>query len=263
MEYRLLGPLDVRSGHVVVPIQAARQRSVLTALLLAANQIVPVGRLVDFVWGEAVPRSAEANLRNHVTGLRRRLWMVEHEERVLTRSGGYLIIVRPGELDLAAYDELNRRGVWALHHGRYALATNLLGRALALWRGELLENVAVHGAAEAVLARLREARIGTLENQLRARVYAGDHAGVISELRGHIIEHPLREQLWALLMLALAGSGQQAAALQTYATIRHRLVDELGVEPGVALRSAHLRVLRQEIPNAHFRQMEALPASDH
>jgi DNA-binding SARP family transcriptional activator len=251
----------VRSGDVVVPIQAARQRSVLTALLLSANEIVTVDRLVDLVWGEAAPRSAEANLRNHVTGVRRRLDLAENRSRILARSGGYVILVRPGELDLATFDELNRRGVRALHQGWYAEAAELLGQALALWRGELLENVAVYGAAEAVLARLREARVGTLENYLQARVYAGEHTEVISELRGHIVEYPLREQLWALLMFALAGSGQQAAALQTYVTIRQRLADELGVEPGVALRSAHLRVLRQDIPGARFRRTDALPAS--
>ena len=266
MEFRLLGSLDVRSGDVVVPIQAARQRSVLTALLLSANEVVTADRLVDLVWGDAAPRSAEANLRNHVTGLRRRLSMAEDGERVLARSGGYLIVVRPGELDLVEFDKLSRQGAEALHHGWHEPAVRLLGRALALWRGGLLENVAVHGAAEPVLARLREARVGTLENYLQARVASGEHAEVISQLRGHIVEYPLREKLWALLMLALAGSGQQAAALQTYGTIRQRLAEELGVEPGANLRAAHLRVLRQDIPplnirRVHIDQWAALPAS--
>jgi DNA-binding SARP family transcriptional activator len=254
MEFRLLGTLDVRSGPDVVPIRAARQRSVLTGLLLSANEVVTVDRLVDLVWGEAAPRSAEANLRNHVTALRRRLSMAENAERVLARSGGYLVVVRPGELDLTMFDELTRQGVQAQNDGWHALAARLFGRALALWRGELLENVTVHGA-EPVLARLREARVGTLEKYLQARVAAGEHAEVISELRGHIVEYPLREQLWALLMLALAGSGQQAAALQSYATIRQRLADELGVEPGAALRSAHQRVLRQDIPGTRIEQV--------
>jgi len=248
MEYRLLGPLDVRVGDVVVPIQAARQRSVLTALLLSANEIVTVDRLVDLVWGEAAPPSAEANLRTHVTGLRRRLSMAEPGQRVLARSGGYLIIVRPGELDLAVFDQLNREGTQALRAGWYRSAARILGEALTLWRGDLLENVTVHSSAEPVLARLREARVVTLENYFHARVASGEHAAVISELRGHIVRYPLREQLWALLMLALAGSGQQAAALQTYDTIRDRLADELGVEPGTELRAAHLRVLRQDLP---------------
>src|SRR5436190_24316717 len=114
MEYRLLGPLDVRAGDVAVPIRAARQRSLLTALLLSANEVVTVDRLVDVVWGEAAPRSAEANLRNHVTGLRRRLSTAEGGERVLARSGGYLIVVRPGELDLTVFDQLARQGTEAM-----------------------------------------------------------------------------------------------------------------------------------------------------
>lgn len=250
MEYRLLGPLDVRAGEVAVPIQAARQRSVLAALLLTPNEVVTVDRLVDMVWGAAAPPSAEANLRNHVTGLRRKLAAAEPGNHVLARSGGYVIVVRPGELDLAMFDELNRKGSQALHRGWHTAAAWLLGRANSLWRGDLLTNVAVHGAAEPVLARLREARIGALEHHLQARLACGEHAEVLWEVRGLIIEHPLREQLWALLMLALAGSGQQANALEAYHTIRRRLADELGVEPGPHLRNAHLRVLRQDIPGA-------------
>jgi DNA-binding SARP family transcriptional activator len=266
MEYRLLGPLDVRAGDVVVPIQAARQRSVLTALLLSANEVVTANRLVDQVWGDTAPPSAEANLRNHVTGLRRRLSMAEDGERVLARSGGYLIVVRPGELDLAVFDQLARQGAKALRHGWHAVAARLLGQALALWRGDLLENVTVHGSAEPVLARLREARVVTLENYFQARVASGEHASVISELRGHIVQYPLREQLWALLMVALAGSGQQAAALHTYHTVRRRLADELGVEPGAELRAAQLRVLRQDlprpiVPRVRLDQLSPLPAS--
>lgn len=248
MEYRLLGPLDVRAGDVAVPIAAARQRSVLTALLLSANEVVTVDRLVDMVWGPAVPPSAEANLRNHVTGLRRRLAAAEPGQHVLARSGGYLVVVRPGELDLTNFDELTRKGSQALHHGWHTSAAWLLGRATRLWRGDLLTNVTVHGAAEPVLARLREARVGALESYFQARIGAGEYTEVMGELRGQIVEHPLREQLWALLMLALAGSGQQATALSAYETIRRRLSDELGVEPGSHLRAAHLRVLRQEIP---------------
>jgi DNA-binding SARP family transcriptional activator len=219
---------------------------VLAGLLLSANEVVTVDRLVGIVWGEAPPPSAEANLRNHVARLRRHL-AGDDGERVLARSGGYMIVVRRAELDLRAFADAAAQGRQAMRVGQQDIGMRRLEDALALWHGEPLENVTLFGGAAADVIRLREARLGVLEDYLQAKLTAGWYADVISELRGLTIEHPLREHLWALLMLALAGAGQQAAALDSYATIRDRLAEDLGVEPGARLQDAHLRVLRQDV----------------
>ncbi|MFD4411453.1 BTAD domain-containing putative transcriptional regulator [Streptomyces sp. NPDC058246] len=251
VEFRLLGPLEVRDGGGgVMALRAARQRALLAGLLLSANQVVSVHRLIDVVWGQASPASAVANLRTHVAGLRRLLSASDGEAEPLggsvrlgTRPGGYQLTVLPGELDLTVFDDLVARGRQALRQRRPAEAAPYFGRALELWRGPPLENVVLHGPGEADLARLEEARPAVVEDWLRARLACGEHAEVIGELRALVVEQPLRERLWALLMLALHRTGRRADALGAYDQARARLVDELGLDPGRELSALHERIL--------------------
>ena len=170
MEFRLLGPLEVRHSGEILPVRAPRQRSLLAALLLHANQVVTVDRLIDRVWGQDPPPSAAANLRTHVAALRRNLSGAKGSARVVARSGGYLIVVRPGELDLSAFEELASQGRAAVQRSEHALAARRFGEALALWHGRPLENVALSGTAEADAVRLSEDRISVLEDCLHARL---------------------------------------------------------------------------------------------
>ncbi|MEU5342167.1 MULTISPECIES: AfsR/SARP family transcriptional regulator [unclassified Streptomyces] len=251
MEFRLLGPLELRGGGgEVIPLRAARQRSLLAGLLLSANQVVSVRRLVNVVWGQSSPTSAVANLRTHVTGLRRLLSAAEGGAdspggavRLGTRPGGYQLTVLPGELDLTVFEELVAQGRHALRQRCPADAAPYFGRALRLWRGQPLENVLLYGSGEADLARLEEVRPAVVEDWLRARLACGEHAEVIGELRALVVEQPLRERLWALLMLALHRTGRRADALGAYDQARARLVDELGLDPGRELSALHQRIL--------------------
>ncbi len=243
MEFRLLGPLEVRHSGEILPVRAPRQRSLLAALLLHANQVVTVDRLIDRVWGQDPPPSAAANLRTHVAALRRNLSRAKGSARVVARSGGYLIVVRPGELDLSAFEELAGQGRAAVQRSEHALAARRFGEALALWHGRPLENVALSGTAEADAVRLSEDRISVLEDCLHARLAAGEHASVIGALRGLVLEHPLREHLWALLMLALYRAGRKADALAAYDDARAQLADQLGLDPGTELCRLHQHIL--------------------
>jgi len=243
MEFRVLGPLEVHSGGEVLPVRAATQRSLLAALLLSPNQVVGRGRL----WGQAPPPSALANLRSHVGRLRRALAAGDSGgTRIMTRSGGYLIVLESGELDLNVFEELVVQGKHAARRDQHLVAAKLFGQALGLWRGVALDNVTTGGDVEAEVARLSEARLAVTEDYLRARLACGEHAEVISQLHGLAREHPLREPFWALLMLALHRAGRQADALAAYERARTLLVDELGLDPGLELRELHQRILTDD-----------------
>lgn len=240
----MLGPLELRTADNVIPVRAPGRRSLLAALLLAPNQEVSVSRLVDVIWGHSPPSSAVANLRSQIAALRRILSSVDGAAaRLETRPGGYRIVVRPGELDLTVFKDLVRLARHAVRESRHPEALELFGRALALWRGEPLANVALLGGAEADLARLGETRLAVLEEYLRTRLTCGEHADVVSELQGLVVEHPLRESLWSLLVHALHHAGRRAEALVVYGRARTHLAEELGLDPGPDLRDAHARLL--------------------
>ncbi|MFC4905712.1 AfsR/SARP family transcriptional regulator [Actinomadura gamaensis] len=244
MEFRVLGPLEICSDGRTVPVRSGSQRALLAALLLSANQVVAADRLIEIIWGSAPPNSAEANLRTHVSALRRLLQASGGgPSPLLTRPGGYLVQVEPDDLDLLAFDALVREGRRALREDQPATAVRRLSRALALWRGRPLEDVVLHGDGDAEAARLAEVRLGVVEDRLRAKLLSGDLADVVGELSGLVVEHPLREPLWALLMLALQRSGRQADALAAYDQVRRVLADELGADPGPELRRLHQQIL--------------------
>jgi DNA-binding SARP family transcriptional activator len=243
VEFRLLGPLEVRVHGDVLPIHSPRQRSLLAALLLRANQVVTVGRLVDALWGADPPTSAVANVRTHVARLRHRLHEAGDDSRIVTRSAGYLITVAPDELDLALFDDLTARAGCAARQGHHAMAAWTLSRALTLWRGRPMENVPPHGTLEADAARLDEIRLTVVQDCLDATLAAGDHERATVALRALVVTHPLRERLWAQLMMALHRAGRRADALAAYEQARVRLADELGLDPGTELRQLRQRIL--------------------
>ncbi|MEV7039999.1 BTAD domain-containing putative transcriptional regulator [Amycolatopsis sp. NPDC051061] len=247
MEFLLLGPVEVRSGTAHLRLASQRQRALLAALLLTPNAVISPPRLVEVVWGETAPPSAMANLRTHVAQLRRQLAGLEPgARRIHARAGGYLIEVQADELDIERFERLAAAGHRALLAGDDKDAAETLGRALALWRGRPLANLPATAAAEGEAQRLTEARLAVVEHHCRARLDLGACADVAGELHRLVVDHPLHERLWALLMLALAGAGQQAAALDAHDKIRSRLAAELGAEPGPDLREAQLAVLRQK-----------------
>ncbi|WP_410637461.1 BTAD domain-containing putative transcriptional regulator [Amycolatopsis sp. lyj-346] len=250
MEFLLLGPVEVRSGTVHLQLASQRQRALLAALLLAPGVVVPPHRLIEVIWGETAPPSAPANLRTHVGQLRRQLATLQGgAHRIHARAGGYLIKVQPDELDAERFERLAAAGHRALLAGDDECAAETLERALALWRGRPLGNLAATATVEGETQRLVEMQLAAVEHHCRARLNLGACADVAAELHRLVADHPLHERLWALLMLALAAAGQQAAALDAYDTISSRLAGDLGAEPGSELRNAHLSVLRhQAIP---------------
>jgi DNA-binding SARP family transcriptional activator len=242
LEFGLLGPLLVRQGGVAVPVPPGMQRSLLAALLLSANKVVPVAELAEVLWGADPPPSALPSLRNVVLRLRRSLGDAGHA-RIIAEPSGYWIRVEPGELDLDRFDALLSAARQASRAGSAADAAGLLRDALALWRGQPLAGIPSELLAGREVPRLEEMRLQALEARIDVDVRVGRHAEVIVELRQLAAAWPLRERLHAMLMLALYRDGQQAAALAAYQSARRVLLDELGAEPGPELSGLQQQIL--------------------
>ena len=224
MEFCLLGPLVVRREAEEVPIPAARQRVVLAALLLRANQVVPLSELAEAVWDEAPPPTARATLRNYVKRLRRALGDVDRL-RIATRGDGYLIGVAPGELDLDRFETLRDQAGKHARAGQWAEASDALHEALALWRGQPLADVPSDVLARREGPRLAELRLQATEDRIEADLQLGRPGDLVAGLRQLAESEPLRERLHELLMLALYRAGRQADALGAYRQARAILVE--------------------------------------
>jgi DNA-binding SARP family transcriptional activator len=229
VEFRILGRLAVLDdgGNAVEPA-GAKPRVLLAMLLLNANGTVSSDQLLEALWGDRVPTTAQKALQVYVSQLRKLLG----RERILTRPRGYELVVADGELDLDRFVSLRSQG-------------DLAG-ALALWRGEPLADFRYEPFAQAEIARLGELRLATLEERVERELEMGRHAELVGELEPLVREHPLREGLRAQLMLALYRSGRQAEALDVYQTARSLLSDELGLEPGPALSALQRRILTHD-----------------
>jgi DNA-binding SARP family transcriptional activator/Tfp pilus assembly protein PilF len=246
MEFRLLGPLEVCDDGGLIAVSAGGQRALLAALLLKAGRVVRVDDLIDVLWDAEPPRFARGSLQNHVRRLRQSLGDAGHD-LIRTHEQGYLIGVEPGGLDVTSFESLLTGATVAARSGSWATAAADARAALALWRGEPLADVGSAVLAEREVPRLAEMRLQAAEVSLDAELNLGHYADVISELRQLVAVHPLRERMYALLMLALYRDGRQGEALAAYQQARDALIDELGTEPGSALRELHQQILRADL----------------
>jgi DNA-binding SARP family transcriptional activator len=242
MEFGLLGPLVARCGGTVLPVPQGNQRTLLAMLLLDANRVVPLDDITETLWGTTPPPSAPVTIRNYVRRLRQALGP-EGRERITFRSGGYLISIAEDELDVARFANLLGSARAAARVGCWDQAAALANEALRLWRGEPLAGVESDALALRDGPRLAELRLQAAEVLAEAEVELGGHREVLAELQRLAADHPLREHLHALLMLALYRCGRQAEALTAYQQARAVLVEELGVEPGSELRELQQQIL--------------------
>jgi DNA-binding SARP family transcriptional activator len=237
MEFRILGPLEIREEGRVLRLGGAKQRALLASLLLRANEVVSRDRLIDELWGASPPDTARTALQVYVSQLRKALG----RDLILTQPPGYLVRVRDGELDLHRFERL----VAAARAEEPALAARLLREGLALWRGSPLAELD-DSFARAERARLEEQRLAALEQRVEAELALGRHAELVPELEGLVREQPLRERLRGQLMLALYRCGRQADALEVYRTGRRLLDEELGLEPDNELQRLEKAILNHD-----------------
>jgi DNA-binding SARP family transcriptional activator len=250
VEFRVLGPLEVRDNDEPLTLGGAKQRALLAILLLNANEVVSSDRLIDELWGAGAPLTAAKSLQVHVSNLRKVLEPARERGQsgqvLVTRPPGYLLKIDPDQLDLTRFDRLTNNGREALASGDSERAARLLREALSLWGGPALADIAFEPFAQAEIARLEELRVAVLEDRLQADLDCGRHAEVIGELERLVGAEPLRERPRGQLMLALYRSGRQAEALDAYRGARDTLVEELGIEPGRELQRLHEAILRQD-----------------
>ena len=234
MEFGILGPLEVDGAPFA---GGPKPRTLLAALLLDRGPVSD-GRLIDALWAEQPPASADHALQVYVSQLRKEGIEIE---RI---GGGYR--VAPGKLDAHELERLLSEARAARRAGRNEDALGLVEEALGLWRGRPLAGLEDLEFAQLEIWRLDQLRLAALEEWAEASLALGQAAEIVPELAALVREHPLREGLCAALMLALYRSGRQAEALAAYAATRQALVDELGLEPGAELRALQGRILRQD-----------------
>lgn len=250
LEFRLLGPVEVTAGGSTVPLGGPKQRALLALLLLHRGEAVARDTLIDALWGERPPASAATALHGYVSQLRK---LLEPDRRsgappavLVTREPGYELRAEAEQIDVERFRRVATEGRDRLAAGDPAGASTLLHEALALWRGPALADIAAEPALAADVARLEEERAAALGDRIDADLELGRHAALVGELEKVVGAAPLRERPRAQLIVALYRCGRQADALAAFRAARRTLVDEVGIEPGPALRELERLVLAQD-----------------
>ncbi|ONI76386.1 hypothetical protein ALI144C_37735 [Actinosynnema sp. ALI-1.44] len=246
MEFRVLGPLEVLADNKILPLRAAKQRILLSLLLLRANRTVSADRLIHYLWEEEhAPGDGRASLQVHVTRLRRFLDSCVQDGRSLLRTttDGYLIEVPCEQLDLSRFEAASARAAADREAGDHAAELAAIVDALSQWRGEALAQVPSDTLRRDEVPALEEKRLQLTERRFDIELQNGNHDGIVGELRACAADNPMRERLSSQLILALYRSGRQAEALAHYREIATRLREELGVDPGVELTALHQAIL--------------------
>jgi predicted ATPase/DNA-binding SARP family transcriptional activator len=258
VQVRFFGEFEAVEGGVPVPVRGAKQRTVLALLALHRGNPVSADRLIDALWGDGQLANPVNALQAQIGQLRRTLGATA----ILTSDAGYALDIGPDDVDAARFEQLVAKGQRLLEEGQTAPASTALAEALRLRRGEPLTEFAYAGFADAERAHLAELTLVAIETRAEADLVLGRHGELVGELEALCREHPLRERLCELLMLALYRAGRQAEALRAYTEARDRLVDQLGIDPGPALRELEARILAQDpsLAAAGPAGLEAAPA---
>jgi predicted ATPase/DNA-binding SARP family transcriptional activator len=242
MDVRLFGQLEVVDGGVALAVRGVKQRALLALLALHRGEPVSADRLVDVLWGDGLAVNPVNALQAQIGQLRRILGA----RAIVTTEAGYALAVGPDQVDVVRFEQLVAKGRRLAEAGEMALASAALGEALGLRRGEPLAEFAYAGFADAERAQLDELTLVAIESRAGADLVLGRHGELAGELEAQCRQHPLRERLWELLILALYRAGRQAEALRAYTEVRDRLAGELGIDPGAALCGLQARILAQD-----------------
>ncbi|MFJ9646080.1 BTAD domain-containing putative transcriptional regulator [Streptomyces sp. NPDC101206] len=242
LEFRLLGPVELydhRSGTRTVP-SGAKQRALFAALAVRGGEVLSTERLIDELWGERPPANAANALQAHVARLRRLLPRAGGDgparALIATHPLGYRLRTGSASTDVQRFHRLCEQGR-AVVVADPAHAVELLHRALELWRGPALDGSGRGHVCAREAERLEQGRLTALEAYHEAGLRSGRHAEACEELERLTAAHPTRERFHDLLMLALYRCGRPAEALGVYERARQRLLTEVGVGPGPALRA--------------------------
>jgi DNA-binding SARP family transcriptional activator/tetratricopeptide (TPR) repeat protein len=243
--FKLLGPLEVTAGPDRLDLGGTRQQIVVATLLISANRMVTMDRLLEAIYGEGLPPTSRAQAQISISSLRRMFASHSDEEIISTREHGYVIRVGRGQLDSEQFQELVTAARAARDAGQPSQAVASYRDALRLWRGPALDGIDSQ-LVRAAASRLDEQRIATNEDRLKLELDLGRHHELVGELTELVHDFPLREQLRGLLMLALYRCDRTAEALEAYRQTRHTMIDELGIEPGTRLQNLQHDILSSD-----------------
>jgi SARP family transcriptional regulator, regulator of embCAB operon len=246
----VLGPLEVARDGAPVALAGNKERHLLAILAARASTVVSAGALAEELWGGRPPPTATKTLQTYVTRLRRALEpdrpAGEAPEVLVTVGDGYVLRLPPSALDALAFEQLVVAGREALGRGEATAAGKALGEALALWRGEAYAGLGGTGVVGAEAARLEELRLSALEARIEAELAQGRAGDLVGELEQLVGRHPLRERLWAHLMVALYRAERQSEALRAATRLRRLLQEELGLDPSPTVVDLEEAILRQD-----------------
>ncbi|MFL6123576.1 BTAD domain-containing putative transcriptional regulator [Actinophytocola sp.] len=242
---RLLGPVEVVVGGRSLDLGGPRQRTVLAMLGLNAGRVTSIDAIIAAVWGDEPPETARGQVQVCISLLRKVLAVAGHPGAIRTVSPGYRLELGAEDVDTARFTQLVATAERAAADGRVAEAVAGLQTALALWRGPALAGLDSELLQRGATA-LDERRLTAIEERIRLDLQLGRHQQLVSELHDLVTEHPLRERLHELLMMALYRSGRPAEALTAYRHAREVLIEEIGVEPGQELRALERAILNRD-----------------
>ena len=244
--FRVFGPLGVDSEDGPVDLGPPKQRAVLVILLLHADEIVPTDRIIDLVWGESPPRTAEHSVQIYISDLRKALSGGSRDDVIATRPPGYVLHAPPDSVDILWFQGLVREGMSALRAGDVVEGKSKLEHALEVWTDAPLAEFTYEEFAQAYIRRLGELRADALEALAEVYLDEGDLDSARDLARRAIESGPMREGPRRIEMVALYRSGRQAEALRHYGDYQQLLAEELGIEPSEDLRRLEERVLLQD-----------------
>ncbi|MBB6174526.1 putative ATPase/DNA-binding SARP family transcriptional activator [Nocardiopsis mwathae] len=246
MRFGVLGPLTVWTADGQrSALPGTKVRALLAGLLLRRGRVVGADRLVDDLWGDTPPADPAGVLQARVSELRKALEEAGEGGRALVeyRAPGYVLDIPADHVDAGRFEALTEQAAASANpHDR----RGLLATALDLWRGPALPEFADADFARAAVARWEERRLTSLEDLAETRLDLGEHGALTAELGALVQRHPFRERLRRAHMRALYRSGRQREALESYAELRTRLADELGLDPGPEAAALHAAILRQD-----------------
>lgn len=248
MTFRVLGPLEIRHRGQWLHIGGERTRTLVSLLLLRANQTVDAQWLMQMIWPAGTPASAEANLRQYVAKVRQVWQRYALDDVASLRSAmpGYRLEVARDELDLTTFADLTALGRSALTVHNLPAARDYLTRAVGLWHGELCAGLPCCPDLSIEQQYWAERRLLATESLITAQFGLGDYGEATAQLQRLTTEHPLREDLCGMLMLSLYRSQRRGDALEVFGRTRSVLVTELGIEPGPCLQRLQRAILADD-----------------
>jgi SARP family transcriptional regulator, regulator of embCAB operon len=247
VQFGVLGPLEMSIGGTLVPLGTPKQRAVLAVMIIHANRAVAVDALLDATWDHQPPEGARATLHAYISNLRRLMTGVGIDRAVLASvSRGYRLAIANDQCDLGRFTAEKNAGLRAAAAMQFEQASRRLSAALGQWRGPALDDLRDFEFVAGFGERLEEERIVVLTARADAEIACGRAHAVIMDLEALIASHPYREPLWAQLITAYYVAGRQSDALDAYRRLKSTLADELGIDPGPALRELSERILRQD-----------------